>query len=65
MYFAYAVIQAERPKSVAEQRADDLRRGELAHAISRLLHRSRTAAAPVSLVPTQPLTVRHHARRYA
>lgn len=23
MYFAYAVIQAERPKTIAEQRADD------------------------------------------
>lgn len=62
MYFAYAVIQAERPRSAAEQRADDLRRGELAHAIARLLHRGRAGATPASPVPARPLTVRHHVR---
>jgi len=65
MYFAYAIIQAERPRSNAEQRADDLRRGEMAHAVSRLLHRGRAAATPAVPVPAQPLTVRRHARRYA
>jgi len=65
MYFAYAVIQAEQPRSAAAQRADDVRRGELAHAISRLLHRSRAVAAPAAPTPTQPLTLRHHTRRYA
>lgn len=65
MYFAYAITQAEQPKSAAEQRAADQRRGEMALAFSQLLHRGRTAVAPASPVPTQPLTVRHHARRYA
>jgi hypothetical protein len=34
-YQIYQLFEAERPKSTAEQRADDARRGELAAAISR------------------------------
>ena len=65
MYFAYTIVQAEQPKSAAAQRADDVRRGELALAISRLLHRGRAVAAPAAPAPAQPLTLRHHTRRYA
>jgi hypothetical protein len=65
MYFAYAAFQAEQPKSVAEQRADDQRRGELALAISQLLHHGRATAATASPVPQQSRTVRHHAHHYA
>lgn len=65
MYFAYTMLQAEQPKSVAAQRADDERRGELALTVSRLLHHGRATAATASPAPKQPLTARHHARRYA
>ncbi|HXT93799.1 MAG TPA: hypothetical protein VN714_31610 [Trebonia sp.] len=65
MYFAYTIIQAERPRTNAEQRADDLRRGEMAHAVAKLLHRGRAVATPTAPVPAQPRTVRHHTRRYA
>jgi hypothetical protein len=65
MYFAYTALQPEQPKSLAEQRADDQRRGELALSFSRLLHHGRATAASAAPVPTQPLTARHHARRYA
>ncbi len=65
MYFAYTALQPEQPKSLAEQRADDQRRGELALSISQLLHRSRATAASASPVPARPRTARHHARHYA
>ena len=65
MYFAYTAFQAEQPKSVAERRADDQRRGELALAISKLLHRGRATAATAAPVPPQPRTVRHHAHHFA
>ena len=65
MYFAYAITQAEQPKSVAEQRAADRRQGELALAFSRLLHHGRATATLAAQAPAQPRTVRHHARRYA
>lgn len=65
MYFAYAIAQAEQPKTVAEQRAADTRQGELALAFSRLLHRGRATATPAAQVPAQSRTMRHHTRRYA
>lgn len=65
MYFAYTALQPEQPKSLAEQRADDERRGEMALSISRVLHRGRAAVATASPVPAQPRTTRRHARRYA
>ena len=57
MYFAYTALQPEQPKSLAEQRADDQRRGEMALSISRVLHRGRATAATASPVPAQPLTL--------
>ena len=65
MYFAYAITQAEQPKTAAEQRAADTRQGELALAFSRLLHRSRETATPAAQVPAQRLPLRHDARHYA
>jgi hypothetical protein len=65
MYFAYTALQPEQPKSLAEQRADDQRRGELALSVSRLLHRGRATAASASAAPAQHRSERHHARRYA
>jgi len=56
MYFSYAVVQAEQPKSFAEQRAEDLRRGEMALALSRLLRRGRIAGVPASSGPTLPVS---------
>ena len=65
MYFAYTALQPEQPKSLAEQRADDRHRGELALSISQLLHRGRATVASASPVPRRPRTTRHHARRFA
>ncbi len=39
MNIAYLVYQAERQPSAAEQRAADIRRGELASALGRLVRR--------------------------
>ncbi len=36
MNLSYMIYEAERPRTRSEQRADDIRRGELAAAISRL-----------------------------
>jgi hypothetical protein len=38
---AYLIYEAERPKTVAERRADAVRSGELAKAVSRVLRRRR------------------------
>jgi hypothetical protein len=43
MNIAYLIYQAERPRTAAEQRADAVRAGELAKAVSRVLHRRRHA----------------------
>ena len=45
MNIAYLIYQAERPRTAAEQRAEEVRAGELAKAVSRLLHRTRNAGA--------------------
>jgi hypothetical protein len=44
---SYQLYEAERPKSAAEQRAADTRRGELAAAISRTIS---AASAPIRAV---------------
>jgi hypothetical protein len=50
MNLTYLMYQAERPRSAAEQRAEDTRRGELAMALTRVLRGRRqvshAAAAP-------------------
>jgi hypothetical protein len=52
--FTYLIYQAERPRSAAEQRAEDTRRGELAMALSRVL-RGRHATVPaVGSAPAEP-----------
>jgi hypothetical protein len=58
MNVGYLVHQAERPTSEEERRAADIRRGELALALSRLLRRNRVPRGRarlrrlVELVPT-------------
>jgi hypothetical protein len=57
MNIAYLIYQAERPKTVAEQRDTDRRAGELAMTMNRLLGRRRarrsaldTAGVPVDIL---------------
>lgn len=49
MNIAYLIYQAERPRSAAERRTEDISRGELAQMLSRVLH-GRGQAAPVAQV---------------
>jgi len=49
MNVGYLVHQAERPVSAEEWRAADVRHGELALALSRLLRRNRVPGGPVRL----------------
>jgi hypothetical protein len=53
MNIGYLIYQAERPRTAAERRADDVRRGELAKALSQVLRGRRRDAAPVQ--PVQPV----------
>ena len=53
MNVGYTLYQAERTMSRAEQRALDIRRGELAAALSRLLRRNRKPS-PVTTVAAHP-----------
>jgi hypothetical protein len=53
MNLSYLIYQAERPRSAAEQRAEDARRGELAMALTRVL-RGRRQVSPTA--PTVPAT---------
>jgi hypothetical protein len=41
-YQSYQLFEAERPKSIAERRAADARRGEFAAAVSRSVRATRT-----------------------
>lgn len=45
MITPYQIYQAEHPRSVAQQRDEARRNGELALALARLLHRRRSPAA--------------------
>jgi len=54
MNVGYLIHQAERPVSVAERRAADIRRGELALALSRLLRRNRVSQEPARLRLVEP-----------
>jgi hypothetical protein len=56
MSFGYMIYQAERPMSRAEQRAADIRRGELAAALSRLLRRGRKARPADTVTTLTPET---------
>jgi hypothetical protein len=38
MNIAYLIYQAERPRSAAERRNEDINRGELARLLSRVVH---------------------------
>jgi hypothetical protein len=52
MNFTYMIYEAERPRSMAEQREADVRAGQLAAAVARLGHSLR-----------HPATGKRHARR--
>jgi hypothetical protein len=45
MNIGYLIYQAERQQSAAERRAEDVRRGELARAITQLVRRGPSRAA--------------------
>ena len=49
MNVGYLIHQAERPMSEKERRVADIRRGEVALALSRLLRRNRVPGGPVRL----------------
>ena len=53
MHIAYLIYQAERPRSAAERRTEDINRGELAKSLSRVLH-GRGPARPGA--PAAPVT---------
>jgi hypothetical protein len=55
MNVGYLVHQAERPMSVEERRAADIRRGELALALSRLLRRNRVPHGKARLRLVEPV----------
>jgi hypothetical protein len=55
MNVGYLIHQAERPMSAEEQRAADVRRGELALALSRLLRRNRVPGGPARLRLVEPV----------
>jgi len=55
MNVGYLVHQAERPMSAEERRAADVRHGELALALSRLLRRNRVPRGPVRLRIVEPV----------
>jgi hypothetical protein len=54
MHIAYLIYQAERPRSAAERRTEDIYRGELAKSLSRVLRgRGQARQAPAACVPAQ------------
>jgi len=55
MNVGYLIHQAERPMSVRERREADVRRGELALALSRLLRRNRVPHGPARLRLVEPV----------
>jgi hypothetical protein len=56
MNFTYMIYEAERPRSMAEQREADVRAGQLAATVARLGHSLRHPA-------TGKRNARRHARR--
>jgi hypothetical protein len=56
MYVSYLIYQAERPRSAAERRAEDINRGELAKALSGLLRRRRRTAPAAPSAPVAPVS---------
>lgn len=52
MYIGYLIYQAERPRSAAERRTEDINRGEFAKALSRVL-RGRGHAGPAAPVTAE------------
>jgi hypothetical protein len=55
MNVGYLIHQAERPMSERERRVADIRRGEVALALNRLLRRNRSAHGPVRLRLVEPV----------
>jgi hypothetical protein len=55
MNIAYLIYQAERPKTAAERRADAVRSGELAKAVSRVLRGRRDTGPAQPVTPTLTL----------
>jgi hypothetical protein len=55
MNVGYLIHQAERPVPEKERRAADIRRGEVALALSRLLRRNRVPSRPVRLRLVAPV----------
>jgi len=55
MNVGYLIHQAERPMSEKERRVADIRRGEVALALSRLLRRNRVPGGPVRLRLVAPV----------
>lgn len=55
MNVGYLIHQAERPMSEKERRLADIRRGEVALGLSRLLRRNRVARGPVRLRLVEPV----------
>ena len=57
MNLTYLMYQAERPRSAAEQRAEDTRRGELAMALTRVLRGRRRVSPAAVAAPAVPVAV--------
>jgi hypothetical protein len=54
-YQSYQLYEVERPKSIAEQRAAEVRRGELSAAISRPVRAARARLRAVTAAPRRTL----------
>jgi hypothetical protein len=60
MNISYLIYQAERPRSAAEQRAADVRAGQLAAAVARL---GRSLRHPITGNQDSPVTGNHNTGR--
>lgn len=63
MYNTYLLYQVERQKTAAELRTEDINRGELAKALSRVLHRrgqARPGARDAGVTTIAPVADRPH-----
>ena len=54
MNIAYLIYQAERPRTATELRDEAIRNGELAKALSDLLHGRRRVRRPAEARPSYP-----------
>jgi hypothetical protein len=62
MNIAYLLYQAERPRTAAERRADAVRAGEFAKAVSQVFRGRRDAVTEHPAFPEHPVRPAHPAR---